>query len=257
MNTAARRPPSSAAIPNGTKFRSILADGNPEWTVVLRVGRADVSMAKILEVSADGFGTVKSFTGDEIRRTKGMDAALSAASNGSDAFYARLTPGSAVHYHASFGQYIRCAVVRQTDGNKLVPLALVGAWGTNDLPKRNQDGTITPGYHANSIAKGEPWRPHYTCVFESGSAGAKYGDIDPRVLPAIDLTLPAMTPEQERLAALEIAMKAVCEMFGRRPIGDASALATAQAKLITAQSLIADALKVDDDAAALRMAATK
>ena len=84
------------------------------------------------------------------------------------------------------------------DGMKqMIPTALVGEWSSSDLPKRRADGSIYFSYHVKHIAESTPFRPNASNMFEHNP-----GKVDPRSLPAIDLSVPEMTQEALGTAAL-------------------------------------------------------
>jgi hypothetical protein len=188
----------------GTRFHSILMDGNPLWEVTRPRGKG-VWEAKVVE-SLDHLGTKKVFTTEGIRRSVGMERMFVASARDSNKFYAD-NLGKVIHYHNSFGQFVRCLVVMGTTvHNKephpcAKPIALVGKWGPNDLPKRLPNGEVRLGYHAESIAKGECFEPHSSCIYEAGGRSAQ-GHGDPAGMPEIDLSVPPITSEQEKQARL-------------------------------------------------------
>jgi hypothetical protein len=200
----------SFKIKKGTKFRAVIADSNPEWEVISKAGQG-VWRAKCLEL--DSRDTIHAFTEEQILQSIGWanDLAKNADENGQ--FYAGLTLGSVVHYHHSFGEFVRCEVVMGTTAfdkkthKCLKPIALVGEWKGHDLTRRLPDGTIHSGYHATCVLKGECFKPHYGLVYESGQPGGKHFNVDPSKLPALDLSVPAPTPEEAKTAKLWTAMK--------------------------------------------------
>ncbi len=202
---------SSKKIGPGTKFHAIIADGNPEWEITRSRGRG-VWEAKCLGV--DYGGTIKVFTTAEVKHSVGMSQFFAKNSSDHDTFYAGLKTGSIVHYHNSFGQFVRSEVVMGTTVHDkklhkcLKPIALVGEWKSYDLPKRRPDGTINYGYNADMIRKGECFEPNFGSIYESGLQGGKHFGVDPSKLPALDLSVPDITPEAEALAKLWLAVKA-------------------------------------------------
>jgi hypothetical protein len=194
-------------IGKGTKFHATYQDGNPEWSVTKSRGRG-VFEARIVDERCFGAVT-KVFTTEEINRSIAMSQYFSNTLSESDRFYASLTLGQVVHYHNSFGKFIRCVVVDaclpDTGFNKvrcLMPIALVGPWHKSDLPKRRPNGEVYYGYNVDKIRNQEPWKPNYQHIYESGagSTATSYGD--PSKLPEVDLTLPELTAEEQATAAL-------------------------------------------------------
>jgi len=206
MNT-----PSTSKIGPGTKFPSVIADGNPEWEITKRRGRG-VWEAKCL--GEDYGGTVRVFTDAQVRQSVGMSNFFAKNASEHDTYYASLKLGAIVHYHNSFGEFVRCEVVMGTTVHDkkmhkcLKPVALVGAWKAYDLPRRGVDGTITYGYQADKIRKGECFEPNFGSIYETGSQGGRHFEVDPSKLPALDLSVPDITPEAEVQAKLWKAVKA-------------------------------------------------
>ena len=202
MNTAIE-------IKKGLKFHAPIADGNPEWEVTGKAGRG-VWRAKCL--GEDYCGEVRAFTEAQIRHSVGMARAF--ARTHDEDWYASQPLGRIVHYHNSFGKYVRCEVVMGTTvHNKashkcLKPIALVGAWGKGDLPRRMNDGSIYLGYHADQIAKGECFEPHFGCIYETGRQGGHHFGEDPRTMPALDLSVPELSAEETAKANLWKAVQA-------------------------------------------------
>jgi hypothetical protein len=135
-------------------------------------------------------------------------------------FYRALLIGSTVHYHKSFGQFVRCEVVLGSTSHKkrshkcLKPIALVGAWPTHDLANWSR----YPIY-AKCIRTGECIDVHYSVIYESGEPRGRYFNWDPTNFPTLDLSVPAPTKEakvaklwtalKEAQVALEAALKAI------------------------------------------------
>ncbi len=129
-----------------------------------------------------------------------------------DDFWASQEVGNVLHYHNSFGAFVRGVVVENDGQMELKPTALVGNWGNHDLPRRYADGRIHLGYHAGQIAEGASWQPSDGCVYESSTYSesyARYGD--PRVLEEINLTIPEMSDDEVRRAKREVLIRTVIE----------------------------------------------
>ena len=206
MNAAS----SPIKIEKGTKFHAVIADSNPEWEVTGKGGRG-IWRAKCL--GEDYRGEVRAFTEAQIRQSLGMARAFAKNDDENGAFYAGLKLGATVHYHNSFGQFIRCEVVMGTTVHDksmhkcLKPVALVGDWAKFDLPRRMPDGTINYGYQADKIRNGDCFEPNYGCIFESGRPGGRHFEVDPSKLPALDLSVPEMSDEKAAEAKLWTAVK--------------------------------------------------
>jgi hypothetical protein len=197
----------SITVQIGTKFHATYADGNPEWVVVSKAGRG-AWRCRVTD-DADWGGVVKLFSTDEIRRSLAMASFFNESRNKSKGFYGEAKLGSVVHYHNSFGEYVRCEVVlgmtAHSGTNKvkcLKPLALVGDWKSWDLPRRERDGSIYYGHQASSIMEGSCFEPHASNIWESPEFDRR-GRPNPTKLPALDLSVPDMTPEENEVAKLE------------------------------------------------------
>lgn len=191
----------------GMTFRSPIADGNPLWKVVRRVGNAawqcvveDYVTIGGRKHECDFFGQEKLFSSKEILATIGWDQALANMASAGDAFYRSLTPGSIVHYHNAFNKYVRCEV---SPDHKLLPVALVGAWDKSDLPYRLANGQVYYPYHPKAILEKRSFKPDHNSIYEYNhpvSAPNPRFKTDPRYLPALSLDVPDMTEEQARMA---------------------------------------------------------
>jgi hypothetical protein len=199
----------SVRIGPGTKFRSIIADSNPEWEITRSRGRG-VWEAKVVESDSDHAGRVKVFTHADVKHAVGMAQVFGRIMSEHDKFYAGLTVGQIVHYENTMGQWVRCEVVmgnsrhdeKKTPHKVLKAVALVGSW-SHDLPRRMLDGTINYGSYSGMVIKGECMEPNYTNIYETGRRGA-----DPRNLVAIDLSVSEMTADEAATAKLWLAVKA-------------------------------------------------
>lgn len=180
----------------GTQFRHHFADGNCLWTVVEKRGRG----TWIAEISADDpdyAGNQGAFTTEQIEGNIRIANFWKKSSNDSDTFFDNLKPGSIVHYSNGFKQYVRCQV---TQDHQLLPIALVGEWREFDLPRRQQDGTIYLGYHAQQIKDGKTFRPHASNVWEFKGGHQKTGVVDPTNSVPLSLEVPPMTASEKVIA---------------------------------------------------------
>ena len=200
-------------VKKGMQFRSTLADGNPLWVVKRSLGGAWLCEVVDEPYEIDGkvyesdyTGAEKSFLSREILSANAYEAIFKSISNDHERFYASLDEGDIVHYNNGFKNFVRCKVVFDADEqkNQLQPIALVGEWSNHDLPKRRANGEIYNGYNVQQIIDGSTFEPNVTCIFE---AGTNHSD-DPRSLPPIDLSVPAMTEEEEQEAVR-------CQLIGR------------------------------------------
>lgn len=199
-------------VKKGMQFRSTLADGLPLWEVKRSLGGAwlcevvDEPYEIDGKVYSDDFaGTQQSFLSREILAANAYESLHKNLMNEHDRFYASLDEGDIVHYNNGFKNFVRCEVVFDADEqkNKLKPIALVGEWRDYDLPKRQANGEIYYGYNAQQIIDGSTFEPNVTCIYEAGNFA-----FDPRSLPPIDLSVPAMTEEEEQEAVR-------CQLIGR------------------------------------------
>ena len=200
-------------VKKGMQFRSTLADGNPIWEVKRSLGGAWLCEVVDEPFEIDGkvyesdfAGAEKSFLSREILAANAYEDMFKDMRSDHDGFYASLDEGDIVHYNNGFKNFVRCEVVFDADEqkNKLKPIALVGEWSNCDLPKRRADGEIYNGYHSQQIIDGSTFEPNAGCIFESGT---NHSD-DPRSLTPIDLSVPAMTEEEEQEAVR-------CQLIGR------------------------------------------
>jgi hypothetical protein len=202
---------SDVKVAVGVQFRSIIADCNALWEVYEKAGpgvwRAEV-VNEPVEINgtmydSDHVGTCDVFDEDQIARSLRAAAMWEGLADRRGDYFESLTVGDIVHYHNSFGQYVRCEVVRSEDGseNQLQPIALVGAWKPYDLPQRRANGEISTPYHADKVLnRTGAWQPSDGCVYESPSFVKPRGEaesIDPTALDPIPLVLPA--PDAEEL----------------------------------------------------------
>ena len=207
-------------VKKGMQFRAVLADSNALWVVKRSLGGAWLCEVVDEPYEYDGkvyegdfTRTEKSFLSREILASVNYENIFKNIRNDHDRFYASLDEGDIVHYNNGFKNFVRCEVVFDADEqkNQLKPIALVGEWSNHDLPERRANGEIYNGYHAQKIIDGGTFEPNVTCIFEAGTKGfvnnnRNHGD--PRSLPPIDLSVPAMT-------AWEHSEAVRCQLIGR------------------------------------------
>lgn len=198
--------PTQKIVP-GTTFRSSYADSNPLWKVIKSKGRG-VYLCEIVnepieydgrKIDSDWAGTQKAFLSTEIRASIGMANLFGSIANEHEQFYKNLREGQTIHYHNGFDNWVRCTVVKKDGENVLKPVALVGAW-KHDIPVRRPDGTMSYSYYPEKIAKGETFTPNASNLFEFGCKPRN--GIAPNTYKEIDLTVPPMTAEQQKIADL-------------------------------------------------------
>jgi hypothetical protein len=195
----------TSKIANGTRFRSTYADSNAEWEVVGDRGR-DTYDCRITDDDLDYAGVTRVFGGEDIRRSQKAAQYFDRAVQSKNDWWANRTVGEVLHYHNSFGAYVRGVVVEHEGKKMMRATALVGAWGKHDLPSRRPNGDISNPYHVQKIIDAAPSQYSDTSMYEHpnfrGPMGPNAG-VDPRTAEAINLELPPMTAEEERVAKLE------------------------------------------------------
>jgi hypothetical protein len=182
-----------------TTFRSTIADGSPLFRVIEKSGRG-VYKCRVEDDEEDWAGTVKHFSTSEIEHSLRMANLFSSLGDRQQDFWARRTIGENLHYCNGFNQFVRGTVIELDGEKKFKPTALVGNWSKSDLPHRRENGNIVYGYHAKKIIEGGSeavWQPNESCVYEEPTSSYRTRGIDPTSLPAIDLTLPPMTTEEQ------------------------------------------------------------
>lgn len=191
----------------GTEFRWVIADGNCLWRVTGKAGpnvwHAEVQpewteiRGERMMVS-DYAGTTDVFTTERIAGSLNMDRVFERLANDSDFFWEDRVEGAIVHYHNSFGRYVRGRIVIEDGRKVMLPIALVGAWKPSDLVSWTAWGEVSKGYHVRQIEEGETMRPHASNIYEcpgfSGPRG-EAAEINPREAKALDLTPPERTPD--------------------------------------------------------------
>ena len=183
------------AVRVGTKFRSSYKDSNPEWKVIGSRGKGAWDCV-ITEESLDWAGARKVFGTEEIERSLAFDRAFSRMVSSADKWWSERKLGEVLHYHNGFGEYVRGVVINSNGINKLLPTAMVGNWPSRDLPRRNEDGSVTYGYHVKKVRfpdGNSAWQPNTGCIWEHESfVGNPRFNTDPTTMPEIDLSDPPM-----------------------------------------------------------------
>jgi hypothetical protein len=197
----------------GMTFFAIYADSRPEWTVIKRRGNG----AWDCVIKEDDWtGAKKVFGSEEILAAVREDTFFNNLVNATGDWWNQRKIGEILHYHNSFGQYVRGRVIDDNGEKKLQPIALVGPWKTYDLPRRMADGSISYPYHAEKIINQTgAWQPSHTNMFEHPdfSGPVVHQRIDPRVAPAIDLSVADMNDDAKEIARLEIIRKTAIMML--------------------------------------------
>lgn len=194
----------------GTKFRYHHADSNPLWRVKRSRGRG-VWECEIDPSEPDYAGSVKVFGTEEIVQSLASAELWARLSSDNGDFWANRRIGETLHYHDSFGRFVRGEVVQGFDkegrpAKVLKPSALVGDWHAVDLPRWSDAGWFNEGgYHVKNIAAGVTMQPHSGSIWESSDFRRPMGtasSIDPTALAPIDLSRPEPTERQAEAARL-------------------------------------------------------
>jgi hypothetical protein len=209
----------TAIVVDRTSFRDTYADGRPKFVVRKDMGNGTYQC--ISQDDMDYNGVVRYYDADQIADLIGRDKMFDRLDGQRAGFWATRTVGEVLHYNNAFGKFVRGVVVLVGGEHKLKPTALVGKWnGRSDLPHRRPNGEISYPYHADKVINGgddAAWQPSDGCVYESPTYSSSYArDGDPRTMPAIDLTVPDMTPAEQETANLEQALDRVRKILEDR-----------------------------------------
>lgn len=186
-------------------FYSAYADSNAKWRVIKRIG-SGVWLCRIID-NLDYNGTEKSFLTEEIQQSLAILVTLQEIHDENQNFLQSQNPGTILHYHNGFGQYVRREVVQVDGVKKLKSIAMVGNWEKHDLPKRYENGEVYYPFHANRILNGKlddalqcsTTYEHLNFVKPMGGGRDK---IDPRKLEPISLEVPS--PQGDEKVAIEL-----------------------------------------------------
>lgn len=178
------------------------ADSHAIYTITREVGnKVEIKVCKI------GDGWVLPAWGEKalIARSKAegflrqRDMWADMATQEAD-WWAKQSIGTVVHYSNGFNQYIRGIILVVDGEKKMMPTAMVGDWRPYDLPRRQADGSIYYGYHAEGIVNKTPMRPNASNMYECPDHPRR-GD-DPSKMEPVSIDVPEMTAAQQKLAAL-------------------------------------------------------
>lgn len=201
-----------------SKFNDSYADTMLEFVVVAKEGKLYKCEAK----DADYGNHVRYYNRKQILAKLEWAAMWDDVAKGRADFWATRKVGDILHYHNSFGKYIRGVVINDGGEMKLKPTAMVGSWDKYDLPSRKRTGEISYPYHADKILNGGPdaaWQPSDGCVYESptfsGPMGPEAGK-DPRKMTPIDLTVPEPTASEMIEIAKEQRLAAIATVISSR-----------------------------------------
>jgi len=210
----------------GTRFRTQIADGNPEFeceaeirTGVWRcVGTSDpFTFDDGTTVMSDSHGTIIIQPVEEIRRAVRIANSYDQQVKKSEDFWSTIKLGQILHYHNGFGEYVRCEVIVGRPGDNSIsggdyegllcmqPIALIGNWERDKPVRRTLWGDVQYNYHAKKIIENTgAWRANESCIFEY--AGFKQpqhpkAPADPRTCKPLSLTPPSLTATETQSAA--------------------------------------------------------
>jgi hypothetical protein len=199
-------------VRKGTKFFAAHKDSTPEWEVLLIT---ESGYAECVVISPDWKGETRVYTKDEISAVIWRGRAFDRMNLSQNGYWERQHVGDIIHYHNSFGKFVRLEVVLDGEGKKSgKPIALVGKWDRSDLPRRNPDGEIYYPHSAKSVVTGELHRYPMDSMWEGGLSD-HYRNLhgDPTDMVAIDLTVDDMTPAQQEEARLTLLLKEISEII--------------------------------------------
>lgn len=182
----------------GKRFRAPVADGHPLWEVVRSRGRGVFECRVVDEpIEIDGktypsdyAGITDVFTREQIEQMLRLEAWRGESQAMHEEFYASLGDHQIVHYHDSFGQFIRCHVVTAGEPDELdhpciekgmrclKQVALVGNWEAHALRPDS--------YHVKRM--GRLFKPNASCIYENPKAPCRKKQADPRFMKPVDLS---------------------------------------------------------------------
>lgn len=230
-----------------TEFYAVYADSNAKWKVIKRLG-GGAWLCRISADNPDYGGTEKSFLTREIQQSLAMSAMFEGIHDENQKFLQSQKPGTILHYHNGFGQYVRREVVRVGNVNKLKSIAMVGNWDKHDLPKRYENGTVYHPFHAKKILTGElDDGLQCSTTYEHPSFVKPRGDgrdkIDPRKLEPISLEVPPLEGDEKVATELWQLLEKVQAVLNppteeRRQEGDLKDPATPMKRLRAAYELL-------------------
>jgi hypothetical protein len=230
-------------VPGKTTFRYTHGDSNALWVVQTRRGNG-VWQCVISEDDADYAGDTRVFTTEEISNAVSVVDFWESLKNETVDFWKNRTAGEVFHYANSSNQFVRSEVVVDPGkGYVLRPLALVGKWRTNELPRWWDSGHFTDGaYWVQKVRKGETFQPNESALWEVQKTRRSDDGLDPTSLPPVDISIPAPTSVQ-REAADMLAVIAEVQALLEIPRESSDFAETYRCRLAEVAALIAD--KVD------------
>ena len=193
---------STPAVKVGTTFRKAYADGMPLWEVIRIEGKfAYIQVVnEPIEHNGTTFDSDWAWATDttslaQIRQILAFEETVRQRL-GADADWWNSQPdGTELHYHDSFGRFVRGTVTRRNGTPELLRTALIGTWEKRDIVTTNYDGTPNYSHHAKKILEGDSWTPSASNVYEHNPSNfARFAD--PRTMEPVAIKTPVITPEQ-------------------------------------------------------------
>lgn len=129
-----------------------------------------------------------------------------------------LKVGDIVHFDINFRSFVRCEVIIHEGHKRLKPLAFRGYFHAHELPHRDRTGKPVIGIASIIGNNEELFWPYASMIFESSGYGYHdKNEVNPADLPDLDLSVPDMTPEQERDAIFYRAIDKIRGIFDADP----------------------------------------
>lgn len=226
--TAAKAP---SRVSKGMQFRSTLADGNPLWETI-ESPKSGQWLCRVIDepMEINGRTFPSDFAGHEAVFTSGdilsrMEFARRWASIASadEAWWDAQIEGATVHYHDSFGQFVRGVIVVDENGKKAMrSTALVGPW--RGVVRVSESGDVQHGYHAKRILEGGTFTPSASNMWEC-SEHLRARHEDPTVMEPVSLKAPEPSREEKAEQAIVRKLAAISQAAGDWKVSPAERLA--------------------------------
>ncbi|MDW9481388.1 hypothetical protein GOB57_22330 [Sinorhizobium meliloti] len=201
-------------IPGKTTFRHTHADSNALWLVQRSRGHG-LWECIISEEDLDYAGVTRVFNAEEIVRAVKSGQLWERLRSETEDFWKARKPGEIFHCANSRDQFIRAEVVADPDkGFVLRPVALVGNWRSQELPRWWDSGHFTDGgYWVKKVREGETFQPNESSLWEVQKNGRADDGVDPSTLPVVDISTPVPTPAQREAADMLAVVSEVQELL--------------------------------------------
>ena len=202
------------------QFRSTLADGQPLWEAIESI-RSGQWLCRVIDepievdgrtIPSDFAGHEQVFTSESILSRVAFERRWQALATAQESWWERQTIGGTVHYHDSFGKFVRGVIVVDADGKKAMrPIALVGPWG--NVVRVDASGAVQRGYHALRILEGTTFAPSASNMWEY-SEHLRARHEDPSSMEPVSLKVPESTSEEKAEQAIVRQLAAISEAAG-------------------------------------------